>query len=130
MISLLLLISLNIFHNIFYITLSWRRSLSKRNQSIDLQSKSMDWFLYNNGLRHERLKQLGSNYYRISKFSPSFFQGQDIQVSVKVNIFKGLTKHFNRDVVIFSKIIWYNWNKYKTKLDFRALIGLKLQIKN
>ena len=27
-------------------TLSWRMSLSYRNQSIDLQSKSVDWFLY------------------------------------------------------------------------------------
>ena len=33
----------------------WRRQLSYRNQSIDLQSKSMDWFLYDNGLRHERV---------------------------------------------------------------------------
>ena len=38
------------------LTLSWRRLLSYRNQSIDLQSKSVDWFLYDNGLRHERLK--------------------------------------------------------------------------
>ena len=30
--------------------------LSYRNQSIDLQSKSVDWFLYDNGLRHERVK--------------------------------------------------------------------------
>ena len=37
------------------ITFSWRRSLSYRNQSIDLQSKSMDWFLYDKDLRHERL---------------------------------------------------------------------------
>ena len=36
-------------------TLSWRRPLSYRNQSIYLQSKSMDWFLYDNGLRHERV---------------------------------------------------------------------------
>ena len=36
-------------------TLSWRRPLSYRNQSIDLRSKSMDWFLYDNGLRHERV---------------------------------------------------------------------------
>ena len=27
-----------------------------RNQSIDLLWKSMDWFLYDNGLRHERVK--------------------------------------------------------------------------
>ena len=29
-----------------HLSLSWRRSLSCRNQSIDLQSKSIDWFLY------------------------------------------------------------------------------------
>ena len=38
------------------LTLSWRGPLSYRNQSIDLQSKSMDWFLCNNGLGHERVK--------------------------------------------------------------------------
>ena len=38
------------------LTLSWRRPLSYRNQSIDLQSKSMDWFLYDNDLMKE-LKQ-------------------------------------------------------------------------
>ena len=38
------------------LTLSRRRPLSYRNQSIDLQSKSMNWFLYDNGLRHERVK--------------------------------------------------------------------------
>ena len=27
-----------------------------RNQSIDLRSKSMDWFLYDIGLRRERVK--------------------------------------------------------------------------
>ena len=37
------------------LTLSWRRPLSYRNQSIDLLCKSVDWFLYENGLRHERL---------------------------------------------------------------------------
>ena len=35
--------------------LSRWRPLSYRNQSIDLQSKSMDWFLYDNGLRLERV---------------------------------------------------------------------------
>ena len=38
------------------LTLSWRGPLLYRNQSIDLQSKSMDWFLYDNDLRHERVK--------------------------------------------------------------------------
>ena len=30
--------------------------LSYRNQSIDLLCKSMDWFLYDSGLRHKRVK--------------------------------------------------------------------------
>ena len=38
------------------ITLSRRRSLSYRNQSIDLLCKSMDRFLYDRDLCHERVK--------------------------------------------------------------------------
>ena len=38
------------------LTLSWRGPLSYRNHSIDLFYKTMDWFLYDNGLRHERVK--------------------------------------------------------------------------
>ena len=38
------------------LTLSGGRPLSHRNESVDLQSKSMDWFLCDNGLRHERVK--------------------------------------------------------------------------
>ena len=39
------------------LTLSWRRPLSYGNVSIDLQSKSVDWFLYDNALRHERFNK-------------------------------------------------------------------------
>ena len=39
------------------LTLSWQRPLSYRKQSIDLFCKSMDWFLYDNGLRLERVKK-------------------------------------------------------------------------
>ena len=46
--------SMNFITNI--LALSWRRSLSYRNQSTDLQSKSMDWFLYSGNLCHERCK--------------------------------------------------------------------------
>ena len=45
------------YKNEWFLTLSWRRSLSYRNQSTDLLCKSMDWFLYDNDLRHERVKQ-------------------------------------------------------------------------
>ena len=40
------------------LTLSWPRCLLFRYQSIDLLCKSMDWFLYDRDLRHERVKEL------------------------------------------------------------------------
>ena len=38
---------------LWFLTFSWRRSVSYRNQS-----ESMDWFLYDRDLRHERVKTL------------------------------------------------------------------------
>ena len=50
--------SLSINKKMFQIlTLFWWRSLSYRNQSIDLSCKSMDWFLYDRELRLERVKK-------------------------------------------------------------------------
>ena len=43
--------------------LSGRRSLSYRNQSIDLQSKSIDWFLYDKDLRLERVSSPSICYF-------------------------------------------------------------------
>ena len=48
-----------------YFTLLWRRSLSYKNQSIDLQSESMDWLLYDRDNRHERVNGfLAVGYFR------------------------------------------------------------------
>ena len=45
--------------------------LSYRNQSINLLFKSVDWFLYDNGLRHERVKSLDvKNLYK-EEFLPN-----------------------------------------------------------
>ena len=50
--------------------LLWRRPLSYRNQPIDLLCKSMDWFLYDNGLRHERVNSFHvSSLYFVSVIS-------------------------------------------------------------
>ena len=37
------------------LTLSWRRPLSYRNYSSDLLCKSVDWYLYDRDLHHERV---------------------------------------------------------------------------
>ena len=47
-----LLETYRLLHHTTELTLSWRRSLSYRNQSIDLLRNK---FLYDNGLRHERV---------------------------------------------------------------------------
>ena len=44
-------------HEKVLLTLSRQSQISDRNQSIDLKSKSMNWFLYDIGLRRERVKQ-------------------------------------------------------------------------
>ena len=53
----------NILHNL--LTLSWQRPLSYKNQSIDLLCKSMNWFLYDNDLRHERVKSNAAYFLRV-----------------------------------------------------------------
>ena len=50
------------------LTLSRRRPLSYRNQSIDI-----DWFLYYNGLRHERVKQKMKNKHSLKDHIELFF---------------------------------------------------------
>ena len=46
------------FTLLIFSSLSWRRLLSYRNQSIDFLCKSLDWPLYDYGLRHERVKDM------------------------------------------------------------------------
>ena len=41
-------------------------ALSYRNQSIDLPSKSMNWFLYDNGVRHERVKTMNQANFAVT----------------------------------------------------------------
>ena len=62
-----------------YLTLSWRTPLSYRIQPIDLRSKPMDWLLYDNGLRHERVKNTRFEFINwiyisnfLAKFTPFF----------------------------------------------------------
>ena len=41
---------------LIFLTLSWLKSLLYKNQFIDLLCKSVDWFLYDTDLLHERVK--------------------------------------------------------------------------
>ena len=68
-----------------HLTLSWRRPLSYRNQSIDLLRKSMDWFLYGNDLRHERVKNVNEavKFSKCFKRTPFYVHFKDFHLSCK-----------------------------------------------
>ena len=53
------------------LTLSWRESLSYRNQSTDLLSKPIDWFPHDRGLRYERVNSVYATK-REKHFGPIF----------------------------------------------------------
>ena len=66
-----------LFHKTFSkddisLTLSWRRSLSYRNQSIDLLSKLVDWSLYDRDFRHKKAKASWFKNLK-SKYRENFF---------------------------------------------------------
>ena len=78
-----------VFQFKLHLTLSWPRPISYRNQSIDLQSKSMDWLLYDIGLRHEKVKFLK----RLSKTND--FNGSFVGVKLIANSMPSIMIHFS-----------------------------------
>ena len=63
----------------FNLTFSWRRPLSYKNQSIDLFCKSMDWFLYDNGLCHDKTVKVNSKTYDITNWETSNYNTLFVQ---------------------------------------------------
>ena len=88
-----------------HLTLSWRRPLSYRNQSTDLRSKSMDWFLNDNGLRHERVKYLVERVVLYNFISPTLKLSWSIETDVFLKTMKLwmklVTSTINQKVLIF-----------------------------
>ena len=80
--------------------LSWRRPLSYRNQTIDLVCNSMDWFLYDNGLRHERVSITRIDFLNV--FTKRFY---DLYLLKYI--------HWNRALICFKQqISFLHLSKY------------------
>ena len=93
-----------IFKNIQHcLTLSWRRSLSYWNQSIDLQSKSMNCFQYDRDICHESVKLLRIYYLLITTKDTVLFQ----MLEVKQRLF---CVNFTPLHVLFENN--FNWRTY------------------
>ena len=67
---------------LFTLTLSRQRSLSYRNQFIDLQSKSVDCFLYDRDLRHCIVHQCRKKKNGVSMICIFFQQQEQILISL------------------------------------------------
>ena len=80
----------------FVLTLSWRRSLSYRNQSIDLQSKSLGWFLYDRDFRHKKVKWVN--------FS-AWFTHSSTRVKILSDILKNSIHIVLKCMILFFKSI-------------------------
>ena len=107
-----------------YSTLSWRTPLSYRNQSTGLLRKSMDWFLYDNGLRHERVKEFGV----IGTHSKIYELISDSNKKILINSTVNEIKQFFQ--CLFQKL-WssfqHHWisKRYKLPIGTRFIIASK-----
>ena len=92
------------------LTLSWQRSLSYRNQSIDLLSQSMDWFVYDGDFRHERVKVA-----RVVKLKLAFMEWFFYNLVIVIKLYK--IRYLNLDkVLLFSRkqvICLKNWKVWR-----------------
>ena len=103
------------------LTHTWQRPLSYRNQSINLLCISVDWFLYDRDLRHERIKSL-------RKFttirSKTLFQGN--YFSWKGSLKMTLCEIF---LLTSSEIRWKLWKNADSVLSkMLAKLSTKYQI--
>ena len=66
----------------YIIVIEKKKTKNKKNQPIDLQYKSVDWFLYDSNLRHERVNRtldtplnvINTNIEQVTLIYPSRFQ--------------------------------------------------------
>ena len=109
------------------LTLSWRRSLSYRNQFIDLLHKSIDWFLYVMDLRQDRfnfvlllltLKKYFFIWYKIKAWAIKILSFQYDQHSsntlhecVHIWSFKSECGKFRQDKLRVRRLFtqWQSW---------------------
>ena len=105
-----------------HLTLSWRWALSYSKQSIDLRSKLMGWFLYDNGLRHERVK-----VFIVSAHFPILVDSTFPAKSQEVQVTEGNKKQVNIYFLVLAFLYLYmiTKNKQKTYCFINNYDGIK-----
>ena len=98
-----------IFSTKLLLTLSWRRCLLYRNQSINLLCKSMDWFLYDRDLHHEKVK-FRFEIHELKRVTAWKYDRSISHERVKTSEIKNYFKH------LFNKYKWIRQHDILLKL--------------
>ena len=121
------------------LTLSWRRPISYRNQSTFLRSKSMNWFLYDIGLRHERvnIKKLfvwteiffltfNMKIYHLFFVVANLFLSEINQINIYVTKCRMLQRNVKR--VLITQILWELNIQQKPKKNYKYKLDLTFSV--
>ena len=92
--------------NAWYLTFSWWRSLSYRNQSIYMLCKSMDWFLYRSDLHHERVNKKNLISLHLLMFAFVGFEVQAREMSIWFSCMEIPIKKRRWDMYILRTSKW------------------------
>ena len=98
-------------HILTSLTLSWRRPLSYRNQSIYLLHKSVDWFLYDNSLRHERVNgwlinsEVSYLWIELSNHCCGILNDKDLLNLISPTIFMNKTRTILLSMFVFLIVV-------------------------
>ena len=108
------------------LTLSRRRPLSYRNQSFDLLPKSMDWFLYDNGLRLERAKRMFTQMTEASALSCDKLSSFRIMAMKETESLPYELQYILFKIMLQSVSFNSSWNKneFSKKLCFTLNRGI------
>ena len=132
------------------LTLSWRRPLSYKSQSIDLFRKSMDWFLYVNGLRYERVERINHLLFPLKlsenlwfydvvseriEVNPLIIRSEICRRSLNKGSFKkyqedhfhSLWTSFSRNLNGIKREIWHEEAKHSFSENVRKFLGKRRQ---
>ena len=107
------------------LTLLWRTSRSYRNQSIDLLCKSIDRFLYDRDLRHDRVKN-GINYINLR-----FIYKNPIILSLLKTVFFLKIHHMYLPTILtYSLKLYIIWKYIFYNEDFFELTFIEHFLRN
>ena len=93
------------------LTLSWQRPLSYRNQTIDLLlRKSVDWFLYDNGLSQETVKikvvHVGSVQRKVLSFRHFQIIIERLKLQINACLISAYVSYICSDTTMMDIIFW------------------------